>query len=65
MAASEILDGVEGIKFINFGEEDVVRHRLVKRIIRAFAGKGHERKHGDRNGNGLENGSSVTEESDE
>ncbi len=65
VAASEILDGVEGIKFINFGEEDVVRHRLVKRIIRAFAGKGYERKYTDRNGNGLENGSSVMEESDE
>ncbi len=36
VAVRNILDGVEGIKFITFGEEDVVRHRLVKRIIRAF-----------------------------
>lgn len=36
VAVRNILDGVEGIKFITFGEEDVVRHRLVKRIIKAF-----------------------------
>jgi phosphate starvation-inducible PhoH-like protein len=39
VAVREILDGVEGIAFITFGEEDVVRHRLVKRIIRAFSTK--------------------------
>ncbi len=37
VAVSEILDDVEGIKFVWFGEEDVVRHRLVKRIIKAFS----------------------------
>ena len=37
VAVREILGGVEGIKFITFGEEDVVRHRLVKMIIRAFS----------------------------
>jgi phosphate starvation-inducible PhoH-like protein len=36
VAAQRILGGVDGISFIWFGEEDVVRHRLVKRIIRAF-----------------------------
>ena len=36
-AASDILGDVEGIRFIWFGEEDVVRHRLVKRIIKAFS----------------------------
>jgi phosphate starvation-inducible PhoH-like protein len=36
VAASEILSGIEGISFIAFGEEDVVRHRLVKKIISAF-----------------------------
>jgi phosphate starvation-inducible PhoH-like protein len=40
IAAREILDGVEGIAFVTFGEEDVVRHWLVKRIIRAFSVKG-------------------------
>ena len=37
VAVKEILEGIEGIEFITFGEEDVVRHRLVKRIIRAFS----------------------------
>jgi phosphate starvation-inducible PhoH-like protein len=37
VAVREILDGIDGIRFITFGEEDVVRHRLVKRIIRAFS----------------------------
>ncbi|MBN1884494.1 MAG: PhoH family protein [Candidatus Krumholzibacteriota bacterium] len=37
VAVKEILDGVEGIAFISFGEEDVVRHRLVKAIIKAFS----------------------------
>jgi phosphate starvation-inducible PhoH-like protein len=37
VAVREILDGIEGIKFITFGEEDVVRHWLVKRIISAFS----------------------------
>ncbi len=32
----EILKNVEGIKFIYFSENDVVRHELVKRIIRAY-----------------------------
>ncbi len=40
VAVREILQDVEGIKFITFGEEDVVRHRLVKRIIRAFSNIG-------------------------
>jgi phosphate starvation-inducible PhoH-like protein len=33
---SEILDGVDGIEFIRFGEEDVVRHKLVRRIVAAY-----------------------------
>jgi phosphate starvation-inducible PhoH-like protein len=37
VAVREILGDVEGIKFVFFGEEDVVRHRLVKRIIKAFS----------------------------
>ncbi len=39
VAAREILGGVEGIAFVTFGEEDVVRHWLVRRIIRAFSAK--------------------------
>ena len=34
--AREILDGVQGIKFVQFGERDVVRHRLVQSIVRAY-----------------------------
>jgi len=34
--ARKVLSGVEGIKFNTFSEVDVVRHELVKRIIRAY-----------------------------
>jgi phosphate starvation-inducible PhoH-like protein len=32
----EILDTVEGISFVRFGGEDVVRHKLVQRIVEAY-----------------------------
>ena len=35
--ARVILAGVEGVAMIEFGEEDVVRHPLVRRIVRAYA----------------------------
>ncbi|NQV15309.1 PhoH family protein [bacterium] len=31
-----ILKGVEGIEFVEFDESDIVRHKLVKRIIKAY-----------------------------
>jgi phosphate starvation-inducible PhoH-like protein len=34
--AMEILDGVEGVRFIRFSDADVVRHPLVARIVRAY-----------------------------
>jgi phosphate starvation-inducible PhoH-like protein len=34
--AKSILDGIEGIKFILFSEQDVVRHPLVQEIIKAY-----------------------------
>ena len=34
--AREILEGVDGISFIDFSKEDVVRHKLVKDIIAAY-----------------------------
>jgi len=34
---SDILKGIEGIEFVRFGGEDVVRHRLVQRIVEAYA----------------------------
>ncbi|MGO9823158.1 MAG: PhoH family protein [Solirubrobacteraceae bacterium] len=33
---SEVLNEVEGIEFVRFGEEDVVRHKLVRRIVAAY-----------------------------
>ena len=33
---SDILNRVEGIDFVRFGEEDVVRHKLVRRIVAAY-----------------------------
>ena len=38
--AMNILDGVDGIRFIRFEDGDVVRHHLVQRIIRAYEGFG-------------------------
>jgi phosphate starvation-inducible PhoH-like protein len=32
----EILSGLEGIAFVRFGHEDVVRHKLVQRIVEAY-----------------------------
>jgi phosphate starvation-inducible PhoH-like protein len=34
--ATDVLRGIEEIKFIHFDERDVVRHSLVQRIIRAY-----------------------------
>ncbi|MCB4791624.1 MAG: PhoH family protein [Elusimicrobia bacterium] len=34
--ARKVLDLVEGIRFVNFSEEDVVRHELVKKVIKAY-----------------------------
>jgi phosphate starvation-inducible PhoH-like protein len=36
VVVSEILEKVEGIDFVRFGEEDVVRHKLVRRIVAAY-----------------------------
>jgi len=37
VVVSEILESVEGIEFVRFGEEDVVRHKLVQRIVAAYS----------------------------
>ena len=34
---ADILNDVEGIDFVRFGEEDVVRHKLVRRIVAAYS----------------------------
>ena len=33
---NDILEGVDGVEFVNFGGEDVVRHKLVQRIVAAY-----------------------------
>ena len=36
VVVSEILAAVEGVEFVRFGGADVVRHRLVQRIVEAY-----------------------------
>lgn len=36
LEAIDVLGGVEGIAFVHFDEQDVVRHPLVQRIVRAY-----------------------------
>jgi len=36
VVVADILAGVEGIDFVRFGGDDVVRHRLVQRIVEAY-----------------------------
>jgi phosphate starvation-inducible PhoH-like protein len=41
-----ILLGIDGIEFVYLDEVDVVRHRLVKDIIKAYAAADEERQEG-------------------
>jgi len=36
IAVGEVLDAVEDVEFVRFGGEDVVRHKLVQRIVEAY-----------------------------
>jgi phosphate starvation-inducible PhoH-like protein len=36
VVVSDILRDVEGVEFVRFGGDDVVRHRLVQRIVEAY-----------------------------
>jgi phosphate starvation-inducible PhoH-like protein len=36
VVVSDILNHVEGVEFVRFGGDDVVRHRLVQRIVEAY-----------------------------
>jgi phosphate starvation-inducible PhoH-like protein len=36
VAVSEILEGIEDISFVRLKQEDVVRHKLVQRIVAAY-----------------------------
>jgi len=42
--AKDLLKGIKGIEFVFFSEKDVVRHRLVQEIIKAYEAKDKERK---------------------
>ena len=42
LQVERILKGIEGIEFIYLGDRDVVRHRLVKDIIRAYEDAGRQ-----------------------
>jgi phosphate starvation-inducible PhoH-like protein len=45
--ALRIVKDVEGIGFVYFDERDVVRHKLVQQIVKAYdAHSGHARPHG-------------------
>jgi phosphate starvation-inducible PhoH-like protein len=37
VVVADILNKVDGIEFVRFGEEDVVRHKLVQRIVAAYS----------------------------
>jgi phosphate starvation-inducible PhoH-like protein len=50
--AIKVLKGIEGIGFVQFGREDVVRHPIVARIIKAY--EEYEKKQGA--GQGQEKG---------
>jgi len=41
--AEKILSGIEGIKVIYFSEKDVVRHKLVQKIVKAY--ERYEKQH--------------------
>ncbi len=42
--ALKILDGVEGIGIVNLGQKDIVRHKLVTRIVNAYDKYDKEKK---------------------
>ncbi len=37
LVVGDILDRVDGVEFVRFGGEDVVRHKLVQQIVAAYA----------------------------
>ena len=38
--AVHVLQGMEGVAFVRFGQADVVRHPLVTRIVKAYEERG-------------------------
>jgi phosphate starvation-inducible protein PhoH and related proteins len=54
--AADVLHGVKGVKFTRFGEEDIVRHDLVTRIVHAYSDfeKAHNSHHQGQHEEGLD-----------
>lgn len=42
--AFRILKGIKGVEFVAFSSEDIVRHRLVKEIVKAYAQEDEQEK---------------------
>src|ERR1700744_5066356 len=51
VAVAEVLDSVQEIEFVRFGGDDVVRHKLVQRIVEAYDAQSEREARGTR-GNG-------------
>ncbi|MEJ7847134.1 MAG: PhoH family protein [Pyrinomonadaceae bacterium] len=47
--AEIILKDLEGIEFVYFGEKDVVRHKLVQMIVKAYDAHSNEEENAERN----------------
>lgn len=48
--AENVLQGVESVAFVHLGDEDVVRHGLVMRIVKAYGEYSQRRNHGKSTG---------------
>jgi phosphate starvation-inducible PhoH-like protein len=42
--AMRVVGGIDGIAFVHFDERDVVRHKLVQLIVRAYEASGPQRE---------------------
>lgn len=49
LQAMKLLEGIEGVTVIRFDERDIVRHRLVKHIVRAYGSHERNRKEESQN----------------
>jgi phosphate starvation-inducible protein PhoH and related proteins len=47
IVVGDVLEAVEGIEFVRFGGEDVVRHKLVQRIVEAYDEHAQRGEHGE------------------
>ena len=50
--ALDVLDGVNGVRTVRFGESDVVRHSMVTRIVTAYNARDRQKSAGDAGGDG-------------